>query len=334
MTQPAARSLCRLLPPAALLALLGACAAHTPSAPLLTATQEAAQYKAKAQPRYTPPGPPSDPWGPYITEASRRFDVPEAWIREVMRVESNGYEFRADGALTTSPVGAMGLMQLMPETYDEVRATYGLGDDAYDPHNNILAGAAYIREMYEVYGFPGFLAAYNAGPARLDDYLTHQRPLPEETRRYVAMIGPRIQGIYPNVRAAAEQLAVNQIPINIPPGPRYHPHVNYALAARERRRHEAALRFAALERHTSDRAHLRGHHAIEVAEAPEPRVLPHHSGGFHLISAAYADTLPPAWRTHTTAAHHARALDHLSLVVARLGAHTAHKQVTHHHSHR
>ena len=39
------------------------------------------------------------------------------------------------------------------------------------PHNNILAGTAYMREMYDVYGSPGFLAAYNAGPRRLDDYL-------------------------------------------------------------------------------------------------------------------------------------------------------------------
>lgn len=284
----------RLALPTAVLALLSACATH-PAAPLLTANQEAAEYKAIAKPSYAPPGPPGDPWGPYVTEAAARFDVPDTWIREVMRVESGGYEFRANGALTTSPVGAMGLMQLMPETYDEMRGRYGLGPDAYDPHNNILAGAAYMREMYEVYGAPGFLAAYNAGPARLDDYLTHQRPLPDETRRYVAMIGSRIVGVYPRNRAAAEQLAVNQIPINIPPGPRYHPHVNYALAARARRRHEAAIRYAAIERRAGDRAHP-GRHGpapVEVAEAPEPRVhrvalVTSHHARFSLISSAYA----------------------------------------------
>ena len=55
---------------------------------------------------------------------------------------------------------------------------YGLGDDPYDPHNNILAGAAYIQEMYDRYGAPGFLAAYNAGPQRVDDYLAGASDLP------------------------------------------------------------------------------------------------------------------------------------------------------------
>ena len=94
-----------------------------------------------------------------------------------MHTESGGHEYAANGVLITSPVGAMGLMQLMPETYDEVRARYGLSDDAFDPHNNILAGTAYLREMYDAFGSPGFLAAYNGGPARLEDYLTHNRPL-------------------------------------------------------------------------------------------------------------------------------------------------------------
>ena len=63
-----------------------------------------------------------------------------------------------------SPKGAMGLMQLMPETWAALRARYGLGRDAFDPHDNILAGAAFLREMHDRYGSPGFLAAYNAGP--------------------------------------------------------------------------------------------------------------------------------------------------------------------------
>ena len=108
-------------------------------------------------------------------------------------VESGGNEYQ-NGQLITSGAGAMGLMQVMPETYDELQARYNLGDDPFDPHDNILAGAAYLREMYDIYGSPGFLAAYNAGPRRLDDYLSNNRPLPDETRRYVAMIGPNIVG--------------------------------------------------------------------------------------------------------------------------------------------
>jgi cell division septation protein DedD len=201
----------------ALLGLLAACASQGPRT---SATQEAARYAAHARGSYTPPGPPGDPWGPYVHEASQRFDVPVTWIRAVMRVESGGNQYQS-GQLITSGAGAMGLMQVMPVTYDELRGRYDLSDDAYDPHNNILAGTAYLREMYDIYGAPGFLAAYNAGPGRLDDYLSNNRPLPDETRHYVAMIGPAIQGVYPRTRSPAEAYAMNTLPINIPPGPRY-----------------------------------------------------------------------------------------------------------------
>ena len=207
----------RLLGCCTLLAILAACASQGPRT---SSVNEAARYAAHARGHYTPPGPPGDPWGPYIREASKRFDVPDMWIRSVMQVESGGNLYLG-GGLVTSPVGAMGLMQVMPETYDELRGRYNLGDDPYDPHDNILAGTAYLREMYDIYGSPGFLAAYNAGPRRLDDYLSNNRPLPDETRRYVAMIGPNIVGIYPQNRSPAEDYAMNALPIQIPPGPRY-----------------------------------------------------------------------------------------------------------------
>ena len=281
-----ARRLMRAGAALSLMALLAACAGHTPIANSgLTANQEAAVYKSHARASYAPPGPPNDPWGPYVVEASRRFDVPDVWIREVMHVESGGYQFRSSGALTTSPVGAMGLMQLMPETYDEVRARYSLGDDAYDPHNNILAGAAYVREMYDAFGSPGFLAAYNAGPARLSDYLLHNRPLPDETRRYVYMIGTRIAGTWPVSRSPNEQLAVNQLPVSIPAGPRWAVHRRVLVASRYRHGHEVAVRYASYRRHG------RGQMPVEVAELPEPRVhmaLAAHAGSLHLISPAMA----------------------------------------------
>jgi hypothetical protein len=200
----------------AVLALLSACAGGQH----VSNSQEAGRYAQRAQRSYTPPGSSSDPWGPYIREASSRFDVPERWIREVMRVESGG-RTEMNGAPITSGAGAMGLMQVMPATYDELRAQYTLGDDPYDPHNSILAGTAYIRELYDLYGSPGFLAAYNGGPGRLDDYLTRNRPLPDETRRYVAKIGPYITDSFPNKRSIAEQYAMNSVPANIPAGPRY-----------------------------------------------------------------------------------------------------------------
>jgi D-alanyl-D-alanine carboxypeptidase len=145
-----------------------------------------------AQPQnYAAPGPPGDPWGPYIAEAAARFSVPEAWIREVMRQESGGRQYMG-GSLTTSSQGAMGLMQVMPGTYEELRVRYGLDSDPYHPYNNILAGTAYVREMYDRYGFPAFLAAYNAGPRRLEEQLYGGRPLPGETVAYVAAVAPRL----------------------------------------------------------------------------------------------------------------------------------------------
>jgi hypothetical protein len=97
----------------------------------------------------------------------------------------------------------MGLMQIMPKTYAELRARHQLGPDAYDPHDNILAGAAYLREMLDRYGSPGFLAAYNAGPLRYDQHLATGRPLPAETRTYVAMLSPMIGGRQFESRAVA-----------------------------------------------------------------------------------------------------------------------------------
>ena len=187
------------------LALLSASA----SAPRVDQAPSTGYFVAHAAGDYRPPGPPSDPWGPYIQAAASRFDVPQQWIRQVMQVESGGHEY-LDGALIVSSAGAMGLMQLEPETYDEMAARYGLGSDPFNPYDNIMAGTGYIHEMYEVYGSPGFLAAYNAGPGRLDDYMDYHQPLPHATTNYVAMIAPQIQGYYPSHRSEADQLALVQ----------------------------------------------------------------------------------------------------------------------------
>jgi hypothetical protein len=124
----------------------------------------------------------------FVTEAAQRFDIPERWIRAVMRAESDG------DRRSRSPKGAMGLMQIMPETWCDLRARFRLGTDPYDPRDNILAGAAYLREMHDRYGMPGFLAAYNAGPGRYERHLATGRPLPAETRAYVTKLAPLIDG--------------------------------------------------------------------------------------------------------------------------------------------
>lgn len=159
---------------------------------LAASKAEARAYRAHAASSYPAPGTPGDPWGPYVREAALRFRIPERWIRAVMRQESGGRLIGSDGALVTSPVGAMGLMQVMPQTYAILQQHYRLGSDPYEPHDNIMAGAAYIREMYDRFGSPGFLAAYNAGPDRLNAYLTNGDPLPNETVGYLSSVAPAL----------------------------------------------------------------------------------------------------------------------------------------------
>jgi soluble lytic murein transglycosylase-like protein len=126
--------------------------------------------------------------GPLIDEASDRFGVPEAWIRAVISAES-GERTTVNGEPITSRAGAVGPMQVMPQTYDELRLRYGLGPDPADREQNILAGTAYLKELYDRFGHVGMFAAYNAGPERYQAYLDGNLPLPEETRAYLAALG-------------------------------------------------------------------------------------------------------------------------------------------------
>lgn len=187
------------------LATLSACGSepsrHAAAPPAISPAQER---------EYAPPGVTDDPWGPYIHEASQRYQFPEQYIRAVMRQESGGQEF-LHGQPITSPAGAIGLMQVMPETYANLRDRYGLGPDPYNPRDNILAGTAYLKELYDRFGSPGFLAAYNCGPRCLSDHLASGRPLPAETVNYVASIGPRIgaSGSLPMGTGGSYALAVS-----------------------------------------------------------------------------------------------------------------------------
>ncbi len=130
---------------------------------------------------------PTDRWAPLIAEASSRFNVPLAWIERVIRAESGGRTI-LNGRPIVSHAGAMGLMQLMPGTWREMRARHGLGPDPHDPRDNIIAGTAYLRLMHDRFGYPGLFAAYNAGPARFATALRTGRRLPAETRAYVANV--------------------------------------------------------------------------------------------------------------------------------------------------
>ncbi len=140
--------------------------------PLAAAAQEGTADRAAV----------SHPYAVHVADAARRFGIPEAWIWAVMRVESNG------NSRAVSRAGAMGLMQIMPTTWAELRMAHGLGLDPFDVRDNIVAGAAYLRAMHDRYGDAvAMLAAYNAGPGRYDQYL-RGRPLPAETRAYLTRL--------------------------------------------------------------------------------------------------------------------------------------------------
>jgi soluble lytic murein transglycosylase-like protein len=148
---------------------------------------------------------PGDPIAAAVDEAAARAGLPPAWIRRVIARESGGAPY------AVSPAGALGLMQLMPDTWRELSARLGLGADPFDVHDNVLAGAAYLREMLDRFGSPGFLAAYNAGPARYAAALAGRSVLPRETRAYVARLAPELgfgaaPAARPNGVSAAAQL--------------------------------------------------------------------------------------------------------------------------------
>ena len=138
------------------------------------------------------------PYAASVAEASQRFGIPERWIWRVMHAESRG------NARAVSHAGAMGLMQIMPATWAMLSARHGLGSDPFDVRSNILAGAAYLRAMWDRYrDVPLMLAAYNAGPGRADAFASGRRGLPAETRAYVARIAPELGASGIASRAAA-----------------------------------------------------------------------------------------------------------------------------------
>jgi soluble lytic murein transglycosylase-like protein len=151
-------------------------------------------------------------WSSFTAEAARRFGIPEAWVRRVMRAESGG-RTSLHGRPIVSHAGAMGLMQLMPGTWREMRSAYGLGIDPHDPRDNILAGTAYLRAMYVRFGYPGLFAAYNAGPARYAAHLRTGRKLPAETIAYVADVAG------PERSPSAARLALSAPPVAAPAPP-------------------------------------------------------------------------------------------------------------------
>jgi soluble lytic murein transglycosylase-like protein len=113
-----------------------------------------------------------------IEEHARLNNVRTDLVKAVVQVES-GYNPRA-----RSPKGAMGLMQLMPQTALQLGVL-----DAFNPVENIRAGVRYLRQLLDRYGSERLaLAAYNAGPGAVDKYGVTVPPY-RETQNYVSKIG-------------------------------------------------------------------------------------------------------------------------------------------------
>jgi len=154
-------------------------------------------------------------WDPLILDASKRFGVPQSWLHAVMQAESGGRTMLDETHKIVSSAGAMGLMQLMPTTYADMRAAYGLGPDPFDPHDNIFASAAYLRFLRGKYGYPTMFAAYNDGPGNLEDRLRDGGLLPEETRLYLVNVTASVEGRKGAARGMAQFTRPNGAPILI-----------------------------------------------------------------------------------------------------------------------
>jgi soluble lytic murein transglycosylase-like protein len=120
---------------------------------------------------------PEDAYEDLIQEAAEVYDLSPALIRAVMRTES------AFDPTAVSPVGAMGLMQLMPALAKEMGV-----EDPFDPRDNVMGGAKYLRQLLDAHrgNLRLTLASYNAGPGNVRRY----RGIPpfRETRNYVRKI--------------------------------------------------------------------------------------------------------------------------------------------------
>ena len=146
---------------------------------------------------------PAHPYAAPVAEAAQRFGMPELWIWRVMHAESRGNR----GAV--SRAGAMGLMQIMPATWTMLSARHGLGNDPFNIRANILAGAAYLRAMWDRYrDVRLMLAASNAGPGRADAFAAGRRGLPAETLAYVRRIAPELGASDPTSSVPAPAPAV------------------------------------------------------------------------------------------------------------------------------
>ncbi len=168
-----------------------------PAKPAKPAAKKAVPLSPFAQEAAMSPRKLIERWSNFVNEAAHRMNLPSDWVRAVLIQESGGRTMLAENMPITSSMGAMGVMQLMPDTWREMRQIYNLGNDPYDPHDNIIAGAAYLRSLYWEYGYPGMFAAYNDGPGMIEAHRRQNEFLPAETTRYLLNIAATLRKTSP-----------------------------------------------------------------------------------------------------------------------------------------
>ena len=144
----------------------------------------------------------------FTVAAATRFGLPTDWIKAVMAIESAGQ------ICAVSPKGALGLMQIMPHTYAALRRQYSLGPNPFDARDNIIAGAGYLRALYDQFGLEGALTAYNAGPRRWLDHRLKGQELPKETEAYLT----KLRGVLRDINEPLDERAPNSLFVLGPSG--------------------------------------------------------------------------------------------------------------------
>jgi Transglycosylase SLT domain len=194
----------------------------TPPSPPPTPVSSLASFPATAPARAAAPPPPVADLNQVVNSASAAYHLDPDLVNSVIHAES-GFNARA-----ISPKGAQGLMQLMPSTANELGV-----NNAFNPQQNVGGGSRYLRELLERYNFDlvKALAAYNAGPERVDQY--HGVPPFRETRAYVARIIKdynRKVAAQEKAEARARKQAASQSP---KPAPAKKPAANSATAHKQ-----------------------------------------------------------------------------------------------------
>ena len=150
-----------------------------------------------------------DAFNHIIQQAAQTHGVSEGLIKAVMHTES-GFNIQA-----RSPVGAQGLMQLMPATARRFNVT-----NAYDPHQNIMAGAKYLAWLMRRYNGNTqlALAGYNAGEGNVSKY--GGIPPFKETQDYIQRVTSRLNNLYAQDRQISSNIPIStELNISVPSTP-------------------------------------------------------------------------------------------------------------------